>query len=334
MADSQDRVQVWNQKIERDKVRAGDHIYVHEAGGIFNKHGIVIWQDNEDIIVAYYNEESDSIDTYSLENFADGNCIRLYVYGVSKIRKQFTRRGSCSIRRCPLPQEVVQNVLYYVNHLDEVQFKTFRNQSESFATACTSRTSLVVKNPEFPETDDSSLRVKYFTHRIQRDDLKPGDHIYAYRKLRIYAHHGIYIGKNKSGIHIVIHFTGDPGTKKSKSSAKIRTSSLDDFLDGAHLRLVSYDDGSSIIKRSGISQFVESLPASEVVGMAETFAMDPDTWEDYNFFTNNCEHFCIFCKTGKKVKLVYAIFEGIMDQTHNIWVFPVALAYNTLDMLS
>ncbi len=296
MADTQDRVHVRNQKIARDEVRAGDHIYTHEAGGIFNKHGIVTKRDNEDIIVAYYDKESASIAMCSLEEFSEGNCIRLYVYGVSKRRKQLTRIGSCSTRKCT-PEEVVQNVLYYFEHQDEVQLQTHRNQSESFATACTSRTSLAAKNPVYPETDDSKHRVKYFSHKIHPDNLKPGDHIYAYRKMRIYAHHSIYmyIGKNESGIYIVIHFTGDPGTKITR---EIRRASLEDFLEGAELRLVSYDD-DSIFKRSGTSHARESLPASQVTETAETYAMNPDEWEDYNFVINNCEHFCIFCKTGK-----------------------------------
>ena len=320
MADSKGRVEILNHKIERDKVRAGDHIYVHEAGGIFNKHGIVIWQDNEDITVAYYNEESNSIATCLLENFADGNCIRLYVYGASKRRKRLARKGSGTTKICVLsPEEVVQNVFYYLEHLDEVKFK--QNSSESFATACTNRISLVVENPVFPAIDHSIFRANFYSHKIDRDDLEPGDQIYAYRKWGIYAHHGIYMGTNRSGVHLVTEFTGDPGTKKSKSTAKIRRSSLEDFLDGAELRLVTYNEDTE--EECGISHALESLPAYEVVQIAEYYAENPDEWEDYHVITNNCEHFCIFCKTGES----FDIFSDIKDQTKRPLVFPFALAY-------
>ncbi len=63
---------------------------------------------------------------------------------------------------------------------------------------------------------------------------------------------------------------------------EIKRASLDDFLEGAELRLVSYDD-ESIFKRSGTSHARESLPASQVTEMAETYAMNPDEWEDYDF---------------------------------------------------
>ena len=325
MADSQDRVHVRNQQIKRDELRVGDHIYVHEAGGIFNKHGIVYKKDKDDINVAYYDKKSARITAYSLDEFLDGNCIRLHVYGVSKSRKRLTRIGSCSTRKCVIsPEEVVQNVLYYLEHQDEVQVQTHRNQSESFATACTSRTLLVVENPVFPTTDDSKHRVRYLSHTVHPDNLIPGDHIYAYRKLGTYAHHGIYIGKNESGIHIVIHFTGDPGTKKSKATAKIRTSTLDEFLEENELKLVTYDDNST--KRSGTSHTQESLPASRVVEIAETYAMNPDTWKKYDLITNNCEHFCLFCKTRENVHT----YSGTTDQTRNMWVLPLAYVYKGL----
>ena len=93
-------------------------------------------------------------------------------------------------------------------------------------------------------------------------------------------------------------------------------------MEEAELRLVSYDDDS--FKRSGTSQTQKSLSASEVIETAETYAMNPDRWEDYHVLTNNCEHFCIFCKTGKKVN---AFDSDIMDQTKNMWVSLIAIIY-------
>ncbi|KAJ0937227.1 hypothetical protein HanRHA438_Chr03g0139781 [Helianthus annuus] len=33
----------------------------------------------------------------------------------------------------------------------------------------------------------------FFSHKVNRDEIKSGDHIYAWRTLFIYSHHGIPI---------------------------------------------------------------------------------------------------------------------------------------------
>ena len=62
-----------------------------------------------------------------------------------------------------------------------------------------------------------------------------GDHIYV-RRFPFYTHHGIYIGADPK--HEVIHLSGRSRSKKS--DAKVRTCTLDEFLDGGQLRLVAY----------------------------------------------------------------------------------------------
>ena len=84
------------------------------------------------------------------------------------------------------------------------------------------------------EGENVQERVKFTSHAVHRADLKPGDHIYVYRKLGMYAHHGIYAGKNKAGEQMVIHFV-DTGTSKLKVSAFSRQQPTDptevDFAD-------------------------------------------------------------------------------------------------------
>ncbi|XP_057469654.1 protein LEAD-SENSITIVE 1-like [Actinidia eriantha] len=48
--------------------------------------------------------------------------------------------------------------------------------------------------------------VGVFSNKISRDELKPGDHIYSWRRAYLFAHHGIYVGDGK-----VIHFTRAAG---------------------------------------------------------------------------------------------------------------------------
>ena len=33
---------------------------------------------------------------------------------------------------------------------------------------------------------------------------------------------------------------------------------------------------------------------------AQYYVLHPEEWEDYHVLWNNCEHFAVFCKTGKK----------------------------------
>jgi len=79
------------------------------------------------------------------------------------------------------------------------------------------------------------------SRRIERWQLRPGDHIYAW--FGVYAHHGIYQGDDK-----VIDFTVDAqsGLSASASSSSstgggvVRCHSLGSFLGGHDIRLFAY----------------------------------------------------------------------------------------------
>ncbi|KAL9674494.1 hypothetical protein QQ045_030766 [Rhodiola kirilowii] len=51
------------------------------------------------------------------------------------------------------------------------------------------------------------------TNRVERSEIRPGDHIFTYRAVFVYSHHGIYVGGSK-----VVHFTPRPKTGSSKDS--------------------------------------------------------------------------------------------------------------------
>ena len=138
-------------------------------------------------------------------------------------------------------------------------------------------------------------RVHYLSHAIKRNQLKPGDHIYAYRAYGLYQHHGIYIGKPGRE---VIHFSGTGS--ESKNAARVRVTTLDEFLGGYALRLVVYgeDTIASKGKRYGTSHAMASRSASEVIKAAEYFEQNPEEWGKYNLVINNCEKFAMFCNIG------------------------------------
>ena len=157
--------------------------------------------------------------------------------------------------------------------------------------------------------DDSRSRVSLF-HSVEPSQLKPGDHIYVWRALGTYSHHGIYTGKPGRE---VIHFTGDGNNSlnlmRSKSAKRggfgirICGSSLDEFLADGTLRLVAYGHEENIIyklKRPGTCHATKSQPADQVVMAAEFYLDHPDDWPNYNVFFNNCESFAVYCKTGER----------------------------------
>ena len=143
-------------------------------------------------------------------------------------------------------------------------------------------------------SDDSKDRVGVFSHAIARQDLKPGDHVYVYRPLFTYAHHGVYTGIEGQEI---IHFSGP-----SKRDAKISAATLDEFCCGGTIRLVAYDISRNsldyLLKRPGTVHCRKSLVPEEVVNTATRWLNHPELWNQYDLVSNNCEDFAYFCKTG------------------------------------
>ena len=143
----------------------------------------------------------------------------------------------------------------------------------------------------------SDRRVGYFSHCVSKDQLLPGDHIYAWRLG--YTHHGIYTGKEGQE---VIHSSADPrlSRSQSKSSAIIRSTTVEEFLKGSKLRLTSY--GVSRLTRAakypGSCYYTSNIASDQVVKTAEGYLENPDEWGNYDALANNCEHFAFYCKTG------------------------------------
>ncbi len=146
--------------------------------------------------------------------------------------------------------------------------------------------------PTLNEEDDSASRVHFVSHLKRRRNLKPGDHIYVYRVLHLYQHHGIYTGEEEEGE--VIHINGH---KFSKTSATVTSSSLSEFLNGGLLHLVSYNDPRTNFKIRGTSHTSPSRSAEDVVSTAKEFLSNPDSWGTYNLVNRNCETFSYYCKT-------------------------------------
>ncbi|KAL6959752.1 hypothetical protein U1Q18_039907 [Sarracenia purpurea var. burkii] len=144
--------------------------------------------------------------------------------------------------------------------------------------------------------------VGVFSNRISREKLKPGDHIYSWRKKAayLYAHHGIYVGDGE-----VIHFTtGDLGNFSSSSSdssgpGSVESCTIDRFLSGGKLYIFTYgvSEAHFLTKRGGTCSLAVSDPPEDVLHRAK-FLLKNGFRRGYHLFESNCEDFAIYCKTG------------------------------------
>ncbi|KAB1211103.1 hypothetical protein CJ030_MR6G018089 [Morella rubra] len=162
-----------------------------------------------------------------------------------------------------------------------------------------------------------------FSNKIERDQLKPGDHIYSWRTAYIYAHHGIYVGEGK-----VIHFTVGAGQGSGSGSGSgsglvvssspasptdnpcprcgdqsrlsgVMSSCIDCFLSGGSLCLFEYGVSLALFiakPRGGTCTLAVSDPPEDVLRRA--YYLLENGFGVYDVFKNNCEDFAIYCKTG------------------------------------
>jgi hypothetical protein len=153
-----------------------------------------------------------------------------------------------------------------------------------------------------------------------------GDHIFVYRLG--YSHHGIDYGDDR-----VIHFDSTPWRKLMAASGwprrcRIREVSRQQFSGGCEVHARPYqvgDDPDTVIRRAR-SRLGE---------------------EAYDLLANNCEHFAVWCKTGRpessqvravrqssqqfgKAATIAAFgmrFTRRLPLTYRPWAFGLAVAY-------
>lgn len=88
----------------------------------------------------------------------------------------------------------------------------------------------------------------------------------------VYTHHGIYIGNNQ-----VVHYSG---LADGLESGPVEITNLEDFCAGNDINVKTYKD---------------SYSAESIVERAKSRVGE----SSYSVFNNNCEHFCLWCITGK-----------------------------------
>ncbi|KAL1541227.1 protein LEAD-SENSITIVE 1-like [Salvia divinorum] len=152
------------------------------------------------------------------------------------------------------------------------------------------------------------------TNRVERHEIKPGDHIYTYRAVFAYSHHGIFVGGSK-----VVHFTRVGNTSSSNSEvydeieecptfpdcgfrqpgSGVVLSCLDCFLRNGSLYCFEYGVAPSVFiakVRGGTCTTAASDPTDMVIHRAMYLLQNG--FGNYDVFQNNCEDFALYCKTG------------------------------------
>ncbi|KAH9617220.1 hypothetical protein KSS87_017506, partial [Heliosperma pusillum] len=160
-------------------------------------------------------------------------------------------------------------------------------------------------------------------HRLRKDNIKHGDHIYTWRGCYAYSHQGIYVGGSK-----VIHFTGGSNRNLSFSSSSsynltsgipsscptypdcgfrlpnngVTLSCLNCFLGTGSLFLYAYGVSkyAFMVKRGGTCTTAQSDPSETVIQRADHLLLNG--FGNYDAIINNCEHFALYCKTGLQGK--------------------------------
>nr|GLL40530.1 uncharacterized protein LOC109185831 [Ipomoea trifida] len=153
------------------------------------------------------------------------------------------------------------------------------------------------------------------TNRVERSEIKPGDHIYTYRAVFAYSHHGIYVGGSK-----VVHFTRIENSSDTaddevltlssscptfpdcgfrQPSSGVVLSCLDCFLKNGSLYYFEYGVTPSVFLakvRGGTCTTAASDSPETVIHRAMHLLQNG--FGNYDVFQNNCEDFALYCKTG------------------------------------
>ncbi|KAM6557341.1 hypothetical protein CsatB_004360 [Cannabis sativa] len=151
------------------------------------------------------------------------------------------------------------------------------------------------------------------SNRIERSELKKGDHIYCYRKAHTFSHHGIYVGNDR-----VIHFRkskkkhnpirtvlgrnkscGECGYNRIGDKGIVKTC-VDCFLKHHRLFRFEYKVGvtEAMVKRSGTCSAASPDLAEVVIQRANDELKNNKEFGGYDFVENNCECFAFYCTTG------------------------------------
>lgn len=130
-----------------------------------------------------------------------------------------------------------------------------------------------------------------------------GEHIKVKRSGGLYSHHGIDMGDDT-----VIHFSGEPFRRKH---ARICRVGLEEFQSGGQLELVRHRDVGRTL--AAAAEAAESCLSGRT----------------YCLWSNNCEHFASWCRTGRhesgQVRRALRVAGGVAGATLAV-IVPLIVA--------
>uniref|UniRef100_A0A6N2KKE6 LRAT domain-containing protein n=1 Tax=Salix viminalis TaxID=40686 RepID=A0A6N2KKE6_SALVM len=190
----------------------------------------------------------------------------------------------------------------------------------------------------------------FLSHRVERSEIKPGDHIYTYRAVFTYSHHGIFVGGSK-----VVHFT----PRQNANSSSDTSSDFYDSMSSIPSSCETFPDcgfrqpDSGVVlscldcflKKGSIYSFEYGVPPTVFIakvrgGTCTTAASDPSEtvihramyllqngFGNYDIFQNNCEDFAMYCKTG--LLIMDRLGVGRSGQASSVIGAPLAAILST-----
>ncbi|XP_071727542.1 protein LEAD-SENSITIVE 1-like [Rutidosis leptorrhynchoides] len=154
------------------------------------------------------------------------------------------------------------------------------------------------------------------SQKIETSALQEGDHIYTWRRVKTYSHHGIFVEKD-----IIIHFlstTNVAGGISSVSSfsknalcsmshygvekvagSGIRMCCIDCFIKKGKLYRFKYEASREFLLaklRGGTCTTATPDTPGDVI--ARAIYLFENGYDKYHLLKNNCEDFALYCKTG------------------------------------
>ena len=141
-----------------------------------------------------------------------------------------------------------------------------------------------------------------FKRTVSDSELRKGDVIGVHRG--VYDHYGIYTGNNE-----VIHFSNEGSD--FGSDICVRRATLSQFKDGAdNVFVVDFEAYRDYVENPELFDFrgLFKLAFDDLFGNEMTIYSPEETVKraesqlgkgKYNLVVNNCEHFAVWCKTGK-----------------------------------
>lgn len=166
-------------------------------------------------------------------------------------------------------------------------------------------TRTVIQKPPFSKK--KRKKACDFIRTVSDSELRKGDVIGVHRIGGAYDHYGIYTGRGK-----VIHFSNE-GSDFGRD-IRVRRATLSQFKDGAsNVFVIDFEAYRDYVENPGLLELLEEgivgIALRNLFGNEMTLYSPEETVKraesqlgegDYNLVFNNCEHFAVWCKTGKR----------------------------------